>query len=144
MTGEELGLQMCGSITTASSEASLKGLEELEAAATRFGIPNERIDHKRLKELLPWIEADAVGAASYMPTDAFIDSASLCQGYAHAASQLGVTLKPNCKVAPLVPSPKTKVGLLPVLEVVTLEPATKVPSATTKLRVVVVSSVEMS
>ena len=99
MTGEELGLQMCGSITTASSEASLKGLEELEAAATRFGIPNERIDHKRLKELLPWIEADAVGAASYMPTDAFIDSASLCQGYAHAASQLGVTLKPNCKVA---------------------------------------------
>lgn len=99
MTGEELGLQMCGSITTASSDASLKGLEELEAAATRFGIPNERIDHKRLKELLPWIEADAVGAASYMPTDAFIDSASLCQGYAHAASQLGVTLKPNCKVA---------------------------------------------
>lgn len=99
LTGEELGLQMCGSITTASSEASLKGLEELETAATRFGIPNERIDHKRLKELLPWIEPEAVGVASYMPTDAFIDSASLCQGYAHAASQLGVTLKPNCKVA---------------------------------------------
>lgn len=34
-----------------------------------------------------------------MPTDAFIDSASLCQSYAHAAAMLGVTLRPNCKVA---------------------------------------------
>lgn len=99
MTGDNLGLQVCGSVTTASSEASLKGLEELEAAATSFGIPNERIDGKRLKELLPWINADAVGTASYMPTDAFIDSASLCQGYARAASMLGVTLMPNHKVA---------------------------------------------
>lgn len=99
MTGCELGLQTCGSVTMASSDASLRGLEQLEQAATRFGIPNGRIDHKRLSELLPWINADAVGAASYMPTDAFIDSASLCQGYAHAASQLGVTLQPNRKVA---------------------------------------------
>lgn len=98
-TGVSLGLQTCGSITTATSEASLKGLEALEEAATRFGIPNGRIDRKQLKELLPWINPDAVGEASYMPTDAFIDSASLCQGYARAASALGVTLKPNCKVA---------------------------------------------
>lgn len=99
MTGDNLGLQVCGSVTTASSDASLKGLEELEAAATSFGIPNERIDSRRLKELLPWINPDAVGTATYMPTDAFIDSASLCQGYAHAAAMLGVTLRPNRKVA---------------------------------------------
>ena len=47
LLGESLELQQCGSITVASSEASLKGLEALEEAATRFGIPNERIpkDH---------------------------------------------------------------------------------------------------
>lgn len=98
-TGTSLGLQVCGSVTMASSETSLKGLEALEDAATRFGIPNERIGRDKLKELLPWIEADAVDVATYMPTDAFIDSASLCLGYAKAASKLGVTLKPHCKVA---------------------------------------------
>ena len=73
---------MCGSITIASSEASLKGLESLEEAACRFGIPNERIGKERVKELLPWIEEEAVDVALYMPTDAFIDSALLCSGYA--------------------------------------------------------------
>lgn len=95
---ESLELQMCGSITIASSEASLKGLEALEEAACRFGIPNERIGKERVKELLPWIEEEAVDVALYMPTDAFIDSALLCSGYAKAARKLGVTLRSNCKV----------------------------------------------
>lgn len=98
LLGESLELQQCGSITVASSEASLKGLEALEEAATRFGIPNERIPKDRVKALLPWIDAEAVDVALYMPTDAFIDSALLCSGYAKAAARLGVTLRPNCKV----------------------------------------------
>lgn len=98
MLGESLELQQCGSLTIASSEASLKGLEALEEAATRFGIPNERVSRERVKELLPWIEAEAVDEASYMPTDAFIDCALLCSGYARAARMLGAELRPNCKV----------------------------------------------
>ena len=50
LTGESLGLQMCGSITIASSETSQKGLDELEAAADSFGIPNEHISKERLKQ----------------------------------------------------------------------------------------------
>lgn len=95
---ESLELQMCGSVTIASSEASLKELEALEEAAERFGIPNERIGRERVKELLPWIEAEAVDEALYMPTDAFIDSALLCSGYARAARKLGAVLRSNCKV----------------------------------------------
>lgn len=102
LLGESLELQQCGSITIASSETSLKGLEALEEAATRFGIPNERISWERTKELLPWIEADAVDVALYMPTDAFIDSALLCSGYARAAAKLGVDLRLNCKVKEIV------------------------------------------
>lgn len=98
LLGESLELQQCGSITVASSEASLKGLEALEEAATRFGIPNERIPKEKVQALLPWIDAEAVDVALYMPTDAFIDSALLCSGYAKAAARLGVTLRPNCKV----------------------------------------------
>ena len=71
LLGESLELQQCGSITIASSETSLKGLEALEEAATRFGIPNERITKDKVKALLPWMEVDAVDVALYMPTDAF-------------------------------------------------------------------------
>ena len=95
---ESLELQQCGSITIASSEASLKEIEALEEAANRFGIPNERITRERTQELLPWIETDPIDVALYMPTDAFIDSALLCSGYAKAAKKLGVTLRPNSKV----------------------------------------------
>lgn len=96
--GESLELQQCGSVTIASSEASLKGVEALESAANDFGIPNERISQKRVKELLPWINEAAADVAVYMPTDAFIDSALLCSGYARAAKALGVELRTNCKV----------------------------------------------
>lgn len=102
LLGESLELQQCGSVTIASSGNSLKEVEALEEAATRFGIPNERISRERVKELLPWIEADAVDVALYMPTDAFIDSALLCSGYARAAVKLGVELCPNCKVKEIV------------------------------------------
>lgn len=96
--GESLGLQECGSITVASSETSLKGLEDLEKAAVRFGIPNRRIDRNEVKHLLPWIDADSVDAALYMPTDSFIDSAVLCSAYAKAASMLGADVLPCTKV----------------------------------------------
>lgn len=98
LLGESLELQQCGSVTVASSEASLKGVEALESAANDFGIPNERISQKRVKELLPWINEAAADVAVYMPTDAFIDSALLCSGYARAAKALGVELRTNCKV----------------------------------------------
>ena len=102
LLGESLELQQCGSVTISSSDASLKELEALEEAAVRFGIPNERIDRSRLKELLPWMEVSAVEEALYMPTDAFIDCALLCSGYARAARVLGAELRPNTKVKAIV------------------------------------------
>ena len=65
LLGESLELQQCGSVTISSSDASLKELEALEEASVRFGIPNERIDRRRLKELLPWMEVSAVEEALY-------------------------------------------------------------------------------
>lgn len=102
LLGESLELQQCGSVTIASSEASLKEVEALEAAAGRFGIPNERISREHTKELLPWMEVSVVDVALYMPTDAFIDSALLCSGYARAARALGVELRSGCKVKRIV------------------------------------------
>lgn len=112
LLGESLELQQCGSITIASSEASLKEVEALEAAANRFGIPNERISRDKAGELLPWIETSAIDVALYMPTDAFIDSALLCSGYAKAARKLGVTVRPNCKVKEICVKDNEVTGIL--------------------------------
>lgn len=98
LLGESLGLQQCGSITIASSEASIREVEALEKAANNFGIENERINNGKVKELLPWIETSTIKIALYMPTDAFIDSAMLCSGYAKAAQKLGVEIRTNTKV----------------------------------------------
>ncbi len=105
LLGESLGLQQCGSITIASSESSLREVEALEKAANSFGIINERIGYKRIRELLPWINEEAVEVALYMPTDAFIDSAMLCSGYAKAAQKMGVEIKTNTRVKEISISP---------------------------------------
>jgi glycine/D-amino acid oxidase-like deaminating enzyme len=102
LTGESLGLQHCGSITIASSEASMNSLEAIEQAAINFPIPNERINNDKLAELLPWINTDKVEAALYMPTDCFIDSALLCSGYANAAKQMGVEIHANVGVKEII------------------------------------------
>lgn len=98
LLNESLDLQECGSLVLASSPASIRGLEALEKAAGEFGIPNRRIDRQETKALLPWIKEDAVNVSLYMPTDAFIDCATLCSGYARAAAALGADILPNHKV----------------------------------------------
>lgn len=108
---EPLGLQTCGSIAISSSDASRKELHALEEAAERFGIPNEWIGREKAGELLPWIRTETIDLALYMPTDAFIDSASLCSGYAKAAEKLGVELHPNSKVTQIRTSGKRIEGV---------------------------------
>ena len=91
--GESLDMQQVGSITAAASPATEQGIEQLIEAAAGFGIPYERIDREEVKGYLPWISSDTITKAVYMPTDAFIDSAQLCNGYAKAAKRLGVILR---------------------------------------------------
>lgn len=98
LTGESLELQQCGSITIASSEASLNGLIQLRQAADSFGIPCETVSPDQIKGYLPWIETSAITEGLYMPTDGYIDSAILCCGYAKAARELGVTTRSRCGV----------------------------------------------
>lgn len=97
-TGETLGLQQVGSITAVSRPESEKGIDDLADAAGSFGIPFERIDARTVKQYLPWITPDTIRKAIYMPTDAFIDSAQLCNGYARAARLHGAVIRPRTGV----------------------------------------------
>lgn len=96
--GESLGIQQVGSITAASSDVSEQGIDALVDAAQSFGIPSELIDSQEVKRLLPWIAPETITKAVYMPTDAFIDSAQLCNGYAKAAKLYGAVIRPRTGV----------------------------------------------
>lgn len=95
---EPLGLQQTGSLTIAATPVAEEGVDALTAAAISFGIPSEMVDAKTVKELLPWMTTDTVTKAVYMPTDAFIDSAQLCNGYAKAAKMYGAQIRPRTGV----------------------------------------------
>ena len=109
--GYSLGVQQVGSITAAASPQTEEGLEALIAAADSFGIPYERIDRQEVKRHLPWITPDTLTKAVYMPTDAFIDSAMLCNGYAKAAKQKGAVLRPRTGVKEILSEAGRVVGV---------------------------------
>lgn len=102
--GESLDMQQTGSITAAVTPAAGQGIEQLITAADSFGIPYQRIDRREVKRHLPWITSDAITTAVYMPTDAYIDSAQLCNGYANAAKRLGVIIRPRTGVKEILRS----------------------------------------
>lgn len=109
--GESLDMQQVGSITVATSEASEKELDALVKAADSFGIPNELIDAPAVKRHLPWMRTDDITRAVYMPTDAFIDSAQLCNGYAKAAKKRGVTLRSRTEVKEILVQDNSVIGV---------------------------------
>lgn len=96
--GESLDLRQVGSVTAASTATSEAGIIALEEAASSFGIPCERIGQEQVKELLPWITPDTLIRSVFMPTDAYIDSALLCNGYAKAAKKLGAGIYSRTEV----------------------------------------------
>lgn len=102
--GESLDLQQTGSLTIASTPASLQTIAELEQIAANYGTPVKRIDAESVAQYLPWINRNAVKEALYTPGDAFIDSAQLCNGYAKAARKRGVSICPRTEVKTILTS----------------------------------------
>ncbi|MCD8165655.1 MAG: FAD-dependent oxidoreductase [Bacteroides sp.] len=96
--GESLDLRQSGSLTIASGDATLQANRALEKTATQYGIPTKRLTAGQVKEQLPWINPETVQDALYIPTDAFIDSARLCNGYARVARKRGVEIRTRTAV----------------------------------------------
>lgn len=109
--GEPLGLQQVGSVTIAASESAELGIKELAMAAGNFNIPFEEVDKKAIKDFFPWITPDNITRAVYMPTDAFIDSAQLCNGYARAARSYGVIIRSRTGVKEIISGSKGVEGV---------------------------------
>lgn len=83
-TGESLDLNRVGTLHVAGTPAT---------AAALAGMAGERLDGAAAARLAPWLDADAVAAAWFVPEDGYLDPARLANAYARAARQRGAVIR---------------------------------------------------
>jgi glycine cleavage system T protein len=88
----------CGGIRLACTEERVQELKKQVAWATTFGLPLEEISPARAKDLFPLMSLENVLAATYLPTDGYLDPSLLCYSLANQAKQMGVKIFLHTKV----------------------------------------------
>ena len=84
-TGQAVDWHQVGSLRLACSPERVMELRRLTTMAKSFGLPMEIIDPQRAQELFPLMSIDGVLAAAFLPTDGYIDPASVTQAIAKGA-----------------------------------------------------------
>jgi glycine cleavage system T protein len=88
----------CGGIRLACTPERVEELKRQVGWAKTFGLPLEEISPQRAKELFPLISTDKVLAATYLPTDGYLDPSLLCYSMANEARRMGVQIYQQTRV----------------------------------------------
>lgn len=88
----------CGGIRLACTAERVQELKRQVAWATTFGLPLEEISPERAKELFPLMSTEKVLAATYLPTDGYLDPSLLCNSLAGEARRMGVKIFQQTRV----------------------------------------------
>ncbi|MGZ7008299.1 MAG: NAD(P)/FAD-dependent oxidoreductase, partial [Ilumatobacteraceae bacterium] len=97
-TGQAVDWHQVGSLRLACSPERVMELKRLTTMAKSFGLPMEIISPQRAEELFPLMSIDGVRAAAFLPTDGYIDPASVTQAIAKGARQHGAGIFEHTKV----------------------------------------------
>src|SRR3954452_14760623 len=97
-TGQAVDWHQVGSLRLACSPDRVLELKRLATMAKSFGIPMEIISAERAQELFPLMTTDGVLAAAFLPTDGYIDPASVTQAIAKGARSRNARICENTKV----------------------------------------------
>jgi sarcosine dehydrogenase len=84
-TGQAVDWHQVGSLRLACSPERVMELKRLTTMAKSFGLPMEIISAQRAQDLFPLMTTDGVLAAAFLPTDGYIDPASVTQAIAKGA-----------------------------------------------------------
>ena len=82
----------CGGIRLACTPEREQELKRQVGWATTFGLPLEEISPERAKDLFPLMSSENVKAATYLPTDGYLDPSLLCTSLAKEARRMGVKI----------------------------------------------------
>ncbi|WP_153798193.1 GcvT family protein [Foetidibacter luteolus] len=88
----------CGGIRVACTPEREQELKKQVAWATTFGLPLEEITAERAQELFPLMSTEKVLAATYLPTDGYLDPSLLCNSLAGEARRMGVKIFQQTRV----------------------------------------------
>jgi glycine cleavage system aminomethyltransferase T/glycine/D-amino acid oxidase-like deaminating enzyme len=88
----------CGGIRLACTPEREQELKRQVAWATTFGLPLEEISAQRAQELFPLMSTEHVRAATYLPTDGYLDPSLLCNSLAKEARRMGVKILQHTRV----------------------------------------------
>jgi 4-methylaminobutanoate oxidase (formaldehyde-forming) len=97
-TDTDPGWVECGGIRLACSREREEELDRQVAWARTFGLPLERISAQEAQELFPLMVTDGVRAASYLPTDGYLDPSRLTYALADGARKGGVSMFTHTRV----------------------------------------------
>lgn len=116
--GESLDLRRVGSLHVAATEARQRELSELALIANSAGLQVESWTVDEIRRRVPWLNSEAVAAATFMPDDGFIDPYRLALAYARAARRQGAGLRQNTAVQRLERQGNRIVGVRTAQEVI--------------------------
>ncbi|MFZ9629601.1 MAG: FAD-dependent oxidoreductase, partial [Ilumatobacteraceae bacterium] len=91
-TGQAVDWHETGSLRLACSPERVKELRRLATMAKSFGLPMEVISPQRAQELFPLMSTTDVLAAAFLPTDGYIDPASVTMAIARGARNRGARI----------------------------------------------------
>jgi sarcosine dehydrogenase len=91
--GEDCGFRQVGSLKVALTDARVRELEAHVEQARRWGLDVELISAKAAQARVPFLDADEVRGAAWIPGDGYVEPYTLTMAIARAARQLGVTFE---------------------------------------------------
>jgi sarcosine dehydrogenase len=97
-TGMAFDWKKVGSLRLAATKERLLEAQRLATMARSFDLEMEMISPSEAKDLFPYIDADGLEGAAFIPSDGHVDPASLCQAIAAGARKLGVSIRQSIKV----------------------------------------------
>lgn len=88
----------CGGIRLACTPERVQELKRQVGWAKTFGLPLQEISADEAKALFPLMSTDKVLAATYLPTDGYLDPSLLCYSLANVARRKGVQIFQHTRV----------------------------------------------
>ncbi len=96
--GDACGWVECGGLRLACSEAREQELHRQVGWSRTFGLPLELLSAAEAAELFPLMSTDGVRAASYLPTDGYLDPSQLTYALAEGAREGGCRVFTHTRV----------------------------------------------
>ena len=103
-TGQPVDFHGCGSIRLATTPDRVDEFRHASAVAEMVGVPFELISPEKISDLFPLVDPTGVTAGAFLPTDGWVDPASVANAFAHAAKSRGVEIRRHSPVTAITPS----------------------------------------